>query len=95
VRTDRRRRTREHAEVDRRCAVAPTAGPGEVVVDVRAAGLYHSDVGILEDEKWLAGMTPPVVPGHETAGVISELGGEGVTGWEQASAPPQPPPSRP
>ena len=59
----------------------PTAGPGKVVVDVKAAGLCHSDVGILEDPKWLANMTPPVVPGHETAGVISEVG-EGVTDWQ-------------
>lgn len=60
----------------------PTAGPGKVVVDVKAAGLCHSDVGILEDEKWLANMKElPVVPGHETAGIISEVG-EGVTDWE-------------
>jgi propanol-preferring alcohol dehydrogenase len=59
-----------------------TAGPGKVVVDVKAAGLCHSDVGILEDEKWLQTMKqPPVVPGHETAGVISEVG-EGVTDWK-------------
>jgi propanol-preferring alcohol dehydrogenase len=59
----------------------PAAGPGKVVVDVQAAGLCHSDVGILEDEKWLDLMTVPVVPGHETAGVISEVG-EGVTDWK-------------
>lgn len=59
----------------------PTAGPGKVVIDVKAAGLCHSDVGILEDEKWLASMKElPVVPGHETAGAISELG-DGVTDW--------------
>lgn len=60
----------------------PKAGPGKVVVDVKAAGLCHSDVGILEDEKWLATMKDlPVVPGHETAGVISEVG-EDVTDWK-------------
>lgn len=60
----------------------PTAGPGKVVVDVKAAGLCHSDVGILEDEKWLSSMKElPVVPGHETAGIISEVG-EGVTDWK-------------
>ncbi|MFA4840996.1 MAG: zinc-binding dehydrogenase [Agrococcus sp.] len=60
----------------------PKAGPGKVVIDVKAAGLCHSDVGILEDEKWLATMKDlPVVPGHETAGVISEVG-EGVTDWK-------------
>lgn len=60
----------------------PTASPGKVVIDVKAAGLCHSDVGILEDEKWLSNMKDlPVVPGHETAGVISEVG-EGVTDWK-------------
>lgn len=60
----------------------PTAGPGKVVVDVKAAGLCHSDVGILEDETWLDLMKErPVVPGHETAGVISEVG-DGVTDWK-------------
>lgn len=59
----------------------PTASAGKVVIDVQAAGLCHSDVGILEDEGWMGLMKDmPVVPGHETAGVISEVG-EGVTGW--------------
>ncbi|NLT25658.1 MAG: alcohol dehydrogenase catalytic domain-containing protein [Microbacteriaceae bacterium] len=59
----------------------PTASPGKVVIDVKAAGLCHSDVGILEDPKWMAFTKTPVVPGHETAGVISEVG-EGVTEWK-------------
>lgn len=60
----------------------PTASPGNVVIDVKAAGLCHSDVGIQDDESWM-GLFPktPVVPGHETAGVISEVG-EGVTDWK-------------
>lgn len=58
---------------------APVAGPGEVVLDVKAAGLCHSDVGVLEDEGWLA-LLPvlPVTMGHEVAGVVAEVG-EGVT----------------
>lgn len=60
----------------------PVVSPGRVLIDIKAAGLCHSDVGILEDEKWLANMKElPVVPGHETAGVISEVG-EGVTDWK-------------
>lgn len=57
----------------------PVAGPGEVVLDVKAAGLCHSDVGVLEDEGWLA-LLPvlPVTMGHEVAGVVAEVG-EGVT----------------
>ena len=59
----------------------PTPGPGEVMLDIKAAGLCHSDVGVLDDETWLATIpTLPVVMGHEVAGVISAVG-EGVEGW--------------
>ncbi len=59
----------------------PVPGPGEVVVDIKAAGLCHSDVGVLDDEGWLS-MLPvlPVTMGHEVAGVVSAIG-EGVTEW--------------
>lgn len=64
------------AEVDE-----PTAGPGEVVIDIKAAGLCHSDVGMLEDEGWLSMLAKrPITMGHEVAGQIRSLG-EGVTGW--------------
>jgi propanol-preferring alcohol dehydrogenase len=61
----------------------PVAGPGRVVVDVRASGLCHSDVGILEDPEFPfpPGGPRPMTLGHEIAGVISEIG-EGVTGWK-------------
>ena len=35
----------------------PEPGPGEVLIDVKAAGLCHSDVGMLEDEGWLRILT--------------------------------------
>ncbi len=59
----------------------PVAKPGYVVIDVKAAGLCHSDVSALEHESWLSLMTPPVIMGHEYAGVIREIG-EGVTGYK-------------
>ncbi|UNO41411.1 alcohol dehydrogenase catalytic domain-containing protein [Streptomyces sp. MST-110588] len=46
-------------------------GPGEVLVAVRAAGLCHSDVSVVD------GTIPfpvPVVLGHEGAGVVEEVG---------------------
>ncbi len=57
----------------------PEPGPGEVVIDVKAAGLCHSDIMYMEVGE---GTMPflPMTQGHETAGVISKLG-EGVTGW--------------
>lgn len=50
-------------------------GPGEVLVEVRAAGICHSD---LSQVKGLRKRQLPVVGGHEAAGIIRELG-EGVT----------------
>jgi propanol-preferring alcohol dehydrogenase len=52
----------------------PRPGPGEVVVDVRAAGLCHSDVGCLDGTITAIMPKRPIVLGHEVAGVISSLG---------------------
>jgi propanol-preferring alcohol dehydrogenase len=52
----------------------PSPGRGEVVIEIKAAGLCHTDVGIIEG--WSAGMLDhlPLVLGHEVAGVIVEVG---------------------
>jgi propanol-preferring alcohol dehydrogenase len=52
----------------------PTAGPGEVVVDIKAAGLCHSDVGMLEGALPGIPLMMPIVLGHEIAGVVSAVG---------------------
>ncbi|MFT4160507.1 zinc-binding dehydrogenase [Shinella sp.] len=54
----------------------PTPGPGEVAVGVRAAGLCHSDVGLIEGvipAEVLLGSVPQTL-GHEGAGVVSAVG---------------------
>jgi propanol-preferring alcohol dehydrogenase len=57
----------------------PVAGPGEVVIDVKAASLCHSDVGFLDGTlTGILGFTP-ITLGHEIAGVVSQVG-EGVDG---------------
>lgn len=59
----------------------PSAGPGEVVVKVKAAGLCHSDVSALEDENWMHFFwNIPHTLGHENAGVVVEAG-EGMEEW--------------
>ena len=40
----------------------PTAGPGQVVVDVKAAGICHTDVGILTDPGWMTMLRAPAIP---------------------------------
>lgn len=50
-------------------------GPGEVLVEIKAAGVCHSDLHAINGD-WP--MKVPLVPGHEGAGIVRELG-EGVT----------------
>jgi alcohol dehydrogenase, propanol-preferring len=58
----------------------PRPGPGEVLLEVRAAGLCHSDLHLMH---WPAGTVPYELPftlGHEVAGNVAGLGpgAEGV-----------------
>ncbi|MAM11998.1 MAG: zinc-binding dehydrogenase [Rhizobiaceae bacterium] len=55
----------------------PEAGPGQVVIEVRASGLCHTDFEVLHANYGPGAF--PVVPGHEYAGVIAAIG-PGVTG---------------
>jgi D-arabinose 1-dehydrogenase-like Zn-dependent alcohol dehydrogenase len=57
----------------------PAPGPGEALVRVHACGICHSDS--FAKEGGFPGVSHPLVPGHEIAGVIEQLG-EGVNGWE-------------
>jgi S-(hydroxymethyl)glutathione dehydrogenase/alcohol dehydrogenase len=50
-------------------------GPGEVLVEIRAAGVCHSDLHPAHDE-WP--MRTPIVLGHEGSGIVREVGA-GVT----------------
>ena len=48
-------------------------GPGEVLVEVRAAGLCHSDLSVID------GARPRVMPmvlGHEAAGIVRDIGAD-------------------
>ena len=59
----------------------PTPGHGEVLIEVKAAGVCLSDVHLADgtlSPLYLQG--EEVTLGHEVAGVVAELG-EGVVGW--------------
>ncbi|GAC70523.1 NAD(P)-dependent alcohol dehydrogenase [Gordonia soli] len=49
-------------------------GPKDVRIDIAYAGICHSDIHTARDE-W-GGTTYPVVPGHEIAGTVAEVGSE-------------------
>jgi D-arabinose 1-dehydrogenase-like Zn-dependent alcohol dehydrogenase len=57
----------------------PEPAWGEVRVSVQACGVCHSDS--YPKEGRFPGVTYPVVPGHEVAGVVDAIG-DGVHGWE-------------
>lgn len=49
----------------------PPPAAGEVIVAVKAASLCHSDLSVVNgDRAW----PMPIVPGHEAAGVVAEVG---------------------
>src|SRR5437016_2861079 len=56
---------------------SPTAGPGELVVSVRAAGVNFPDVLIIQN-KYQVKPPLPFSPGSELAGVVKDVG-SGVT----------------
>ncbi|MFD0854530.1 alcohol dehydrogenase catalytic domain-containing protein, partial [Actinomadura adrarensis] len=60
----------------------PSAGPGQVVVRVAAAGACHSDLHLMHDFDGTGlPWAPPFTLGHENAGWVHEVG-DGVTGFE-------------
>jgi len=59
----------------------PTPKPHEVLIQVKAAGLCHSDCIVMEDEDYGMLMQRPITLGHEVAGVIIEIGSD-VQGYK-------------
>jgi NADPH:quinone reductase len=57
----------------------PVAGPGQIVVAVKAASINYPDVLIIED-KYQFKPPRPFAPGGEVAGVVDAIG-EGVSGF--------------
>ena len=51
----------------------PTPGEGEVLIDVKAAGVNFADI-MQRRGDYLGGPKPPYTPGMEVAGIISEVG---------------------
>lgn len=49
-------------------------GPHDVDIDIRYAGICHTDL-VQTRDGWGSGIYP-MVPGHEIAGVVTEVGGE-------------------
>ncbi len=59
----------------------PSPGPGQIKIEVRAAGICGSDLHIFHDDIDGIPINPPVVTGHEFAGVVTAVG-ENVQRWK-------------
>jgi alcohol dehydrogenase, propanol-preferring len=55
----------------------PTPGPGQVLVEIVATGVCHTDLHAAEGD-WPIKPALPFIPGHEGAGIVAALG-PGVT----------------
>ena len=58
----------------------PTAGPGQLLIQVKACGVCRTDLHIVDGE--LAQPRLPLVPGHEIVGEVAALG-PGVSGFQK------------
>ena len=58
----------------------PVVGPTDVLVDVKAAGICHSDIGFLDGTISSLLGSKPITLGHESAGVVARLGSQ-VSGF--------------
>ncbi len=70
--------SRGKGNLELRDVAEPVAGPGEVLLAVRSAGICGTDLHIEED---VFASNPPVIIGHEFAAEILQLG-SGVSGWK-------------
>ncbi|MDI7258972.1 MAG: alcohol dehydrogenase catalytic domain-containing protein [Thermodesulfobacteriota bacterium] len=70
--------TQEAGSLEVKELPTPKPGPGEILVQMKAAGICYSDVMILTNKyKGRVPVPIPMIMGHEGAGVIAEVG-EGV-----------------
>ena len=51
----------------------PSPGPGQVLLQIMATGVCHTDLHAADGD-WPVKPSPPFIPGHEGAGVVVKLG---------------------
>ncbi len=55
-------------------------GTNDVLIDIKFAGICHSDIHTVRQE-WSDDVVYPITPGHEIAGIVSEIG-TGITKYK-------------
>ena len=64
--------------------VIPEPGPGEVLVNVKASGVCHTDLHAASGD-WPVKPNLPFIPGHEAVGLVAKVG-KGVIGLKEGDA---------
>ena len=62
----------ESSPLHLREVAAPSPGPGEVLVKIRVCGICRTDLHVIEGELPQARL--PLIPGHQTVGIVERLG---------------------
>jgi D-arabinose 1-dehydrogenase-like Zn-dependent alcohol dehydrogenase len=70
---------RDHAPITLMDVDEPCPSPGEVLLDVKAAGICHSDINKIDGTGSYLLAFRPITLGHEIAGVVTQVG-DGVRG---------------
>ena len=84
----RPRCSRPHSPAPRhRGRPVPEPGPGQVLVQVEASGLCHTDIHAAHGD-WPVKPTPPFVPGHEGVGIVERRRRRRRTACTRATASP-------
>lgn len=63
-----------HKPLEMQEVAEPKTTADSVIVNIKASGLCHTDVTIVDDPGWMAMTKPPVILGHEGAGVVETVG---------------------
>jgi L-iditol 2-dehydrogenase len=71
---------REYMQLEYMDVPEPEVGPEEVLIQVKACGICGSDIHGLDGST--GRRIPPVIMGHEAAGIIAQAGAN-VTGWRK------------
>ena len=59
----------------------PEPGTGQVRVKVHVCGVCRTDLHVVEGD--LPASTRPIIPGHETVGIVDRLGNDGTRAMSQ------------
>lgn len=71
---------REYMQLEYTDVPEPEVGPDEVLIQVKACGICGSDIHGLDGST--GRRIPPVIMGHEAAGIIAQVGAN-VTSWQK------------